>query len=87
MLNHHHQHHHQPINVPTAGAQAFFMDYPQREWAIPHDAVRIGNDCKYSRDPLTYLLRHGGARVNKFLVTHRMTDQYCLASAIVRQAH
>jgi hypothetical protein len=21
--------HHQPINVPTAGAQAFLMDYPQ----------------------------------------------------------
>jgi hypothetical protein len=21
-----HHHHHQPINVPTAGAQAFFMD-------------------------------------------------------------
>jgi hypothetical protein len=24
-INHHH--HHQPINVPTAGAQAFLMDY------------------------------------------------------------
>jgi hypothetical protein len=23
--------HHQPINVPTAGAQAFLMDYPQGE--------------------------------------------------------
>jgi hypothetical protein len=23
----HHHHHHQPINVPTAGAQAFLMDY------------------------------------------------------------
>jgi hypothetical protein len=22
-----HHHHHQPINVPTAGAQAFLMDY------------------------------------------------------------
>jgi hypothetical protein len=22
-------HHHQSINVPTAGAQAFLMDYPQ----------------------------------------------------------
>jgi hypothetical protein len=22
----HHHHHHQPINVPTAGAQAFLMD-------------------------------------------------------------
>jgi hypothetical protein len=25
--------HHQPINVPTAGAQAFLMDYPQGERA------------------------------------------------------
>jgi hypothetical protein len=23
----HHHHHHQPINVPTAGALAFLMDY------------------------------------------------------------
>jgi hypothetical protein len=26
-----HHHHHQPINVPTAGAQAFLMDHPQGE--------------------------------------------------------
>jgi hypothetical protein len=39
-----HHHHHQPINVPTAGAQAFLMDYPQGERAITHLAgpVRIG---------------------------------------------
>jgi hypothetical protein len=39
-----HHHHHQPINVPTAGAQAFFMDYPQGERTITHHAgpVRIG---------------------------------------------
>jgi hypothetical protein len=37
-------HHHQPINVPTAGAQAFLMDYPQGERAINHHAgpERIG---------------------------------------------
>jgi hypothetical protein len=36
-------HHHQPINVPTAGAQAFLMDYSQGERAITHHAgpVRI----------------------------------------------
>jgi hypothetical protein len=41
---HHHYRHHQPINVPTAGAQAFLIDYPQRERAITHYAgqVRIG---------------------------------------------
>jgi hypothetical protein len=39
-----HHHHHQPINVPTAGTQAFLMDYPQGERAITHHAgpVRIG---------------------------------------------
>jgi hypothetical protein len=25
--HHHHHHHHQPLNAPTAGAQAFLMDY------------------------------------------------------------
>jgi hypothetical protein len=47
-------HHHQPINVPTAGAQAFLMDYPQGERAITHNwpitagPVRIGGyDCVY----------------------------------------
>jgi hypothetical protein len=36
--------HHQPINVSTAGAQAFLIDYPQEERAITHHAgpVRIG---------------------------------------------
>jgi hypothetical protein len=29
IINHHH--HHQSINVPTAGAQAFLMNYPQGE--------------------------------------------------------
>jgi hypothetical protein len=35
---------------------------------------------------LTCLPEHGGARDNKFLVTYPMTDQDCLASAIVRRA-
>jgi hypothetical protein len=36
--------HHQPINVPTAGAQAFLIDCPQGERAITHHVgpVRIG---------------------------------------------
>jgi hypothetical protein len=39
-FNNVHHHHHQPINVPTAGAQGqvFFMDYPQGERAITHHA-------------------------------------------------
>jgi hypothetical protein len=32
----------QPINVPTAGAQAFLMDYPQGEQAHHAGPVRIG---------------------------------------------
>jgi hypothetical protein len=37
-------HHHKLINVPTAGAQAFLMDYLQGERVIAHhaDPVRIG---------------------------------------------
>jgi hypothetical protein len=33
---------------------------------------------------LTSLRKHGGARENKFLATHPMTDQRCLSSAIPR---
>jgi hypothetical protein len=56
-------HQHQLINVLTAGAHAFLMDYTQREWAITHDAgssrdgmyvciiishkVRDGNNINY----------------------------------------
>jgi hypothetical protein len=36
--------HHQPINVPTAGAQAFIMDYPQGERAITHHAGPVWID-------------------------------------------
>jgi hypothetical protein len=37
-------HHHRPIHVPTARAQAFFMDYTHGRRAITHHAslVRIG---------------------------------------------
>jgi hypothetical protein len=44
----------QPINVPTAGARAFLMDYTQGERAITHHVVQCrlegANDCKCSRD-------------------------------------
>jgi hypothetical protein len=45
VFNKYHRHHYnQPINVPTAGAQAFLMDHPQGERAITHHAgpMRIG---------------------------------------------
>jgi hypothetical protein len=35
---------------------------------------------------LTCLPKHGGTRVNEFLVTHPMTDQRCLTSAIARRS-
>jgi hypothetical protein len=35
---------------------------------------------------LTCLPKHGGAQDNKFLVTHPMTDQRCLTSAIARRS-
>jgi hypothetical protein len=35
---------------------------------------------------LTWLPKHGVGRDNKFLVTHPMTDQRCLTSAIARRA-
>jgi hypothetical protein len=85
-------HHNLPINIPTAEAQAFLMDYPQGERAIAHDVglVRIArsNDCKYSQDQrLNGIPKHEGARNNKILVTHPMTNQLCLASTIVHRAH
>jgi hypothetical protein len=48
-----HTHHHQPINVPTAGAQAFLMDYPQGEQAITHHAgpVRIDGCYRLQMQP------------------------------------
>jgi hypothetical protein len=53
LLKHIH-HPHQPINVPTAGAQAFLMDYPQGKRAITTTRTQCGllgaNDCKYSQD-------------------------------------
>jgi hypothetical protein len=45
------------------------------------------NDKYYLEQRLNVPLNHGGARDNKILVTHPMTDQCCLASAIARRAH
>jgi hypothetical protein len=35
------RHHHQPINIPTAGAQALLMDHPQGERAMIHHACLV----------------------------------------------
>jgi hypothetical protein len=39
---------------------------------------------KAGTNGLTCLPKHGGARDSKFLVTHPMIDQFCLAFVIVR---
>jgi hypothetical protein len=69
---------HQPINAPTAGAQAFLMDYTLGERSIPRGPsagwwmLTTANAAE--TNDLTCLPKHGGARDNKFLVTHPMTD-------------
>jgi hypothetical protein len=84
-------HHDQPVKVPTAGAQAFLMDYTQGERAIIHHAgpVWIGSLLTTAHAAGTYgltcLPKHRGTRDNKFLVTHPMTDQRCLTSANARR--
>ncbi|RVE53003.1 hypothetical protein evm_002301 [Chilo suppressalis] len=68
-----------PINVPTAGAQAFPMDGlgrlghnpprgPSAGWWVLTTANAAGTNG------LTCLPKHGGARDSKFLVAHPMTD-------------
>jgi hypothetical protein len=79
-------HHHQPINVPIPGAQAFLMDYQEGEQAITDWWVRMDANTVGAKG-LTCLPKHGGARVNKYLVTHPMSDQCCLASAIIHREH
>ncbi|RVE46054.1 hypothetical protein evm_009278 [Chilo suppressalis] len=65
--NPHHHHHHQPINVPTAGAQAFPMDGigrlghdpprgPSADWRVLTTADAAGTNG------LTCLPKHGGTR-------------------------
>jgi hypothetical protein len=90
MLNYLHHHHYQPINAPTGGAQAFLMDIrrpghnpprrPSAGWWVLMTANASGTNG------LTCLPKNGRAQDNKFLVTHPMTDQSCLTSAIARQS-
>ncbi|RVE41015.1 hypothetical protein evm_014335 [Chilo suppressalis] len=73
------QQRHKPINVPTAGTQAFPMDGigrlrhdpprgPSADWWVLSTADATGTNG------LTCLPKHGGARDSKFLATHPMTD-------------
>ncbi|RVE51592.1 hypothetical protein evm_003724 [Chilo suppressalis] len=71
--------HHQPINVPTAGAQAFPMDGvgrlghdpprgPSADWRVLTTADAAGTNG------LTCLPKHGGTRDRRFLATLTITD-------------
>ncbi|RVE53193.1 hypothetical protein evm_002026 [Chilo suppressalis] len=78
----------EPINVPTAGAQAFPMDGIGR---LGHDPPR-GPSADWWADAagtngLTCLPKHGGTRDRRFLVTHPMTDhcESCLTSTIAAE--
>ncbi|RVE51556.1 hypothetical protein evm_003826 [Chilo suppressalis] len=87
-----HHHHHQPINLPTAGPQAFLMDGigrlghdpprgPSADWSVLTAADAAGTN------DLTCLPKHGRARDSKFLVSHPMTDhrESCLTSTIAAE--
>jgi hypothetical protein len=76
-------HHHQPINVPTAGAQAFLLDYAEGERAINPPRGPTANAA--GTNDLTCLPKHG-TRDDKLLITHPMTDQCYLTSAIARRS-
>jgi hypothetical protein len=81
-----HFHHHQPINVPTV----FLMDYTQEQRGIPPRGpsavwLVLTTANAAGTNGLACLPKHGEARDNKFLVTHTMTDQRCLTSAIARR--
>jgi hypothetical protein len=84
-----HHRYHQPINIPTAGLRPSIwithMSYhpprgPSARWWVLTTANEVGTNG------LTCLSKHVGARNNKFLVTHPMTDQCCLTSAITRRS-
>jgi hypothetical protein len=84
----HYVHHLQPINAPTVKAQ----DYGSHTRRTGHNPLRgpsadwwvLTTANAAVTNGLTYLPKHGGAWNNKFLVTHLITDQRCLASAIAR---
>jgi hypothetical protein len=55
-----------------------------RSWPTTRAQFRLvgANECKCSRDQRLNVPSEGGARDNKFLVTHLMTYQRCLTYAI-----
>jgi hypothetical protein len=70
---------------------AFIFTYRPPAWRQPSLKLEwiITTTNGAGISSLTCFPKHGGARDNKFLVTHPMTDLYeqCLGSAIARWAH
>jgi hypothetical protein len=79
--------HHQPINLPIGLPYGLHIRRachnlprgPSADWWVL-TANAAGTNG------LTCLPKHGRARDNKFWVTHPMTDQFCLSSAIARRS-
>jgi hypothetical protein len=72
VFKHFHHHYHQPINLLTAGTQAFLMDYPpgERGHNLPRgpsaDRWVLTTANAAGTNSLTYLPKQGGAQGNKF---------------------
>jgi hypothetical protein len=65
-----------PYGLPTSRTGHKPPRGPSEDWWV----LTITNTAR--TNGLTCLAKHGGARDNTFLVTHPLTDQCCLASAI-----
>jgi hypothetical protein len=74
-LHRHHHHPHQPINVRTAGIQAFRITHKENG-PLPTTRAQCGLTTANATgtNGLTCLPKHEGVRDNKFLVTHLMTN-------------
>jgi hypothetical protein len=85
-----HHHYHQPINIPTAGAQAFLMNYGLHIRRTGHNPPRVPSAGLWvlsianaaGTNGLTCRPKHRGSRDYKFLVTHPMTDQRCICISL-----
>jgi hypothetical protein len=83
-------HHHQPINICWGTGLLYGLHIrrtghnpprgPKTDWWVLTTSTAAGTNG------LTWLLKLGETRENKFLVTQPMTDQRCLTSAIARRS-
>jgi hypothetical protein len=77
-----------PTLIPLSGVGTTYFHVVIKVWQLflrpaacltltPLETGVSANDCKCGTNGLTCLPKHGGARDNKFFVTHPMTDQRC----------